>query len=191
MIADFTYLSNPSSHIKVVIGILTMYQARIKEGSKVSILAELERAWHRNQHAEFVYRAGLPYILLTEEKIEPDMFYLDYAYSDSPHTTVHSYLLDKDLTVVSKANFKRDLDKELGELANIDGPLPILSFLNGKFQLPIDSLPPIHYLKFPEIDDFQFGRVGFGRLHQSYKIQSDSISKDHCSFTHIKKNNTR
>ena len=119
------------------------------------------------------------------------MFYLDYTYGDSALTTINSFLLDKELSVVCTGSAKRDLDQELKLFVDQLGVIPFLSYLDGKYQLPVPTLPPIKYIKFYEINDFQFGRTGFGRLHQSYKIQSDSISKDHCSITHLKTDSSK
>ena len=47
-------------------------------------------------------------------------------------------------------------------------------------------LEPIPYIRYPELNDFQIGRIGFGRTIQSYKIKSDSISRDHCEIVRIK-----
>lgn len=43
-------------------------------------------------------------------------------------------------------------------------------------------LEPIQYEKDPKIANFTFGRAGFGRHIQSFKIESDTISKFHCKI---------
>lgn len=57
--------------------------------------------------------------------------------------------------------------------------------------MPEPALDPLPYKKYYELNDFQIGRLGYGRNIQSYKIQSDSISRDHCEFIRIKNCNKK
>ena len=107
---------------------------------------------------------------------------LDYGSPDHTQVTINCLILDKDLTLVSRSNQLRDLDKELAQTDDGSTEIPFLSYTSGQIEPPKLTLPPILYRKFPQLTDFHFGRTGFGREHQSYKIQSDSISKDHCNI---------